>query len=773
MASYLLVKAGFKAKAQPQPEPLPEKVSEPPAPRPKRRSESAAPTAADARKTRAARRGQTPTEATVPTAEGGSPPAPLPEEMPFEATAPSQPGANVTMRGKLKACAAVWRATVVNQLVLSWVLQGFPLMWSTGPPQQTFWGKNHQSALDNSEFVSNTIQDLLRAGTIQCQESRPFMTCPLGVVEQKGKFRLIWDGREVNKHLHVPEFRYESLRQVPGWLRPDDFMFTLDLKSGYHHMDIRESDWQYLGFEWQGIFYTFTQLPFGLASACWAFTKLMREVMRTWRKQGWRCSGYIDDQLHAHQEASVLKTRRTSILSLLESLGFCVNCKNSMLGEPLKRVRHLGMLVDTSLGVFIVPDVKRARLLDNVKSALSCRRMKVRSLASIKGQLLSMSWAFGPVARLYTRAIGFVIESRRSWNSHVSLSEDAKGELDFWTKCFDRFNGTRAMWEPTHVHSIVFCDAAGKSDKYLGGWGAWTFVNTRMTQARGNWGARLSAMGSTPQELQAVLNALQSFNSPAGLRHQVVCVITDSLNCANIIKSGSAKAENSYAIACEIFWYCIAEDITLQAEWRPREENVLADELSKLQDRDDWMVNRAVFKRLASAGGPFDVDLFASHTNHLVPQYYSKFCTPTTSGVDAFRYSWGLKCWANPPFCILLKVLRHAQFCKARVCLIVPHWPTRDWWSFLTKDGSTFEPFVHDLKHLGAAHDLFLPGSSGNETPRGRAAWPALALLADFTHPSPRQIKVPADPCQPRALRHDDPGAGPSRANSTWRRPHA
>jgi len=224
----------------------------------------------------AARRNST-AAAKSPVTDGGTPPAPLPEEMPFEAPAQAQTGTPMTMRGKLKACAAVWKATVVNQLVLSWVLQGFPLMWNTGPPPQPFWGRNHQSALDNSDFVSNMIKDLLRAGTIRCSDSRPFMTCPLGVVDQEGKLRLIWDGRAVNKHLHVPEFCYESLRQVPGWLQPDDYMFTLDLKSGYHHMDVCKADWKYLGFEWQGIFYTFTQLPFGLTSACWAFTKLMRE----------------------------------------------------------------------------------------------------------------------------------------------------------------------------------------------------------------------------------------------------------------------------------------------------------------------------------------------------------------------------------------------------------------------------------------------------------------------------------------------------------------
>ena len=728
--------------------------------RKKKRENSPEPPAPGPRTTRVAKKhpAQVPTPTTTPAGEGPAtrparaPPTPLPDNPPHEAPASTQPSPNVTMRGKLRACAAVWRATVVNSLVLSWVLHGFPLMWSKGPPPQSFWGLNHQSALDHRDFVSSAINDLIKAGTIRQQDSRPFMTCPLGVVDQKGKLRLIWDGREVNKFLHVPDFRYESLRQVPGWLRPNDFLFTLDLKSGYHHLDIRESDWTYLGFEWNAQFFVFTQLPFGLASACWAFTKLMREVMRTWRKKGWRCSGYIDDQIHAHHEVQVLKTRRTEILSLLERLGFRINTEKTLMNEPQQCVRYLGMLIDTKNGVFTVPEDKRSTLLEGVRTSLASRRIKVRTLASIKGQILSMSWAFGSASRLFTRAIGQVIDSRRSWNSHVTISETAKDELDFWLRCFDRFNGTRALWEPTNVHSMVFCDAAGKSDKYLGGWGAWTIVNSRMTQARGNWGLRLSAMGSTPQELQAVLNALQSFNAPAGLRHQVVCVITDNLNCANIIKLGSAKADNSYNIACEIFWFCIAECITLQAEWRPRGENKLADYLSKLQDRDDWMVNRAEFDKLNKAWGPFDIDLFASHTNHLVPRYFSRFFTPTTAGVDAFRFRWGRRCWANPPFCILLKVLRHAQACNARLCLIAPLWPTRDWWSFLTHDGARFEPFVHDIKLLGPAQDLFLPGSSGNEVPRGPASWPALALLIDFTLPTPRPVNVPADPCQPRRL---------------------
>jgi hypothetical protein len=97
-----------------------------------------------------------------------------------------------------------------------------------------------------------------------------------------------------------------------------------------------------------------------------------------------------------------------------------------------------------------------------------------------------MSWALGQVTRLYTRALGQDIESRHTWDTHIRLSSDATAELEFWLRCFDRFNGTRAIWEPTRVHSVVFCDAAGRSPSYLGGWGAWTLINGKLAQARGN-----------------------------------------------------------------------------------------------------------------------------------------------------------------------------------------------------------------------------------------------------------------------------------------------
>ena len=86
-------------------------------------------------------------------------------------------------------------------------------------------------------------------------ERKPKVICPLGVVQQKEKLRLIYDARYINSHANIPSFKYEDLGVLENVLRPNDFMMTLDLSKGYHHVDLHEETTPYMGFEWKGIFY--------------------------------------------------------------------------------------------------------------------------------------------------------------------------------------------------------------------------------------------------------------------------------------------------------------------------------------------------------------------------------------------------------------------------------------------------------------------------------------------------------------------------------------
>ena len=51
-------------------------------------------------------------------------------------------------------------------------------------------------------------------------------------------------------------------------------------------------------------------------------------------------------------------------------------------------------------------------------------------------------------------------------------------------------------------------------------------------------------------------------------------------------------------------------------EWIPRSMNEKADFISQLKDTDDWGVSFEMFCYFGSLWGPYEVDWFASDSNH-------------------------------------------------------------------------------------------------------------------------------------------------------------
>ena len=68
-------------------------------------------------------------------------------------------------------------------------------------------------------------------------------------------------------------------------------------------------------------------MPFGLGTACYFFTKLMRLLVKLWRSEGVRSFVYIDDGMMASnnlQEAGIISN---TIKSDLQNAGFLINHK--------------------------------------------------------------------------------------------------------------------------------------------------------------------------------------------------------------------------------------------------------------------------------------------------------------------------------------------------------------------------------------------------------------------------------------------------------------
>ena len=90
--------------------------------------------------------------------------------------------------------------------------------------------------------------------------------------------------RYLNQFLRKDQFKYEGLRTAMQMFKVGDFEFKFDLKSEYHHISIYKSHWKYLEFAWnvggEPRYYVFTVLPFGLVTACYTFTKVVRPLVR-------------------------------------------------------------------------------------------------------------------------------------------------------------------------------------------------------------------------------------------------------------------------------------------------------------------------------------------------------------------------------------------------------------------------------------------------------------------------------------------------------------
>ena len=89
----------------------------------------------------------------------------------------------------------------------------------------------------------------------------------------------------------------KSIKTVKYLIQKDDWLTKLDLKDAYLSVPVNPCYQKYLKFRWLDQLWQFTVLPFGLNSAPYIFTKLMKPVIATLRKLGIRMVLYLDDMI--------------------------------------------------------------------------------------------------------------------------------------------------------------------------------------------------------------------------------------------------------------------------------------------------------------------------------------------------------------------------------------------------------------------------------------------------------------------------------------------
>lgn len=144
-------------------------------------------------------------------------------------------------------------------------------------------------------------------------------------------------------------------------------------------------------------------------------------------------------------------------------------------------------------------------------------------------------------------------------------------------------------------------------------------------------------------------------------------------------------------LALNILKICLQNQIDLTIQWIPKEENEIADYISKIRDLDAWGVSpefcHVMYDKYDLIPWMYALMVLTPCYLGLIPVF---FCHPLSEGVDAFTRLWeGGNNWLVPPVSLVKRAILHSVTCRAECTLVVPFWPSSPFWSSIfDRDGS-------------------------------------------------------------------------------------
>lgn len=595
--------------------------------------------------------------------------------------------------GRLKHFIEQWMPLTTNPVVLSW-LQGYKLPIIAQPPchdkPPSF--KTINNPVDYNQMKAEIIK-LSKLGAVEICKPDPgqFVSSTFLANKPNGQKRFILNLKALNKYISAPHFKMEDARTASKLIQRGNYAATIDLKDAYYLLPINKNHRKFLRFCFDGVLYEFTCLPFGLASAPFVFTKLMKPIIQYLRDRGVPCVNYLDDFLIlGSSEVSCTKNVQI-VTTLLGTLGLIINTEKSVL-TPKTRCKFLGFVFDTNIMSIELPTEKREKILKWIKYFINRSVCTIIKFAQFLGLLTSAcpaikyGWVY---TKLFERAKVMALNANNgNYYANMSIPKSVLPDLNWW---LNNIGSSKNNLDRDHYDLEICTDAS------LSGWGAFSLGES----AYGWWAPDQSTEHINWLELEAIFLGLKCF--ARNLTNASILIRTDNTTAlAYVNKMGSVKHKKANALAREIWQWCEGKNVWIFATYITSADNWQADEASRvLQSETEWSLDQDVFNKIIHCLGQPDIDLFASLNNYKCERYISWIRDPGSETVDAFTIFWGnILFYAFPPFSQILRVLRKIINDKAEGILVVPYWKSQPWFPLF------IEMLVGKLLRFGPSDNL-------------------------------------------------------------------
>ncbi|UYV67940.1 hypothetical protein LAZ67_5002553 [Cordylochernes scorpioides] len=145
---------------------------------------------------------------------------------------------------------------------------------------------------DNIE-IKRQIEELLKYNVIRPSYSSYASPAMLVNKRNEGKIRLVIDYRKLNDIIKRDSEPIPRIYSILDKLSDANIFTTLDLLSGYHHLDIHPDDKEYTAFTTTHGLYEFNKLSFGLKNSPSQFQRVLRQILNKYDVDF--CMNYFDD----------------------------------------------------------------------------------------------------------------------------------------------------------------------------------------------------------------------------------------------------------------------------------------------------------------------------------------------------------------------------------------------------------------------------------------------------------------------------------------------
>lgn len=375
-----------------------------------------------------------------------------------------------------------------------------------------------------TEFVNiaTEIQKLLQLGAISecCHRDDQYLSPIFLIPKPNGTFRFILNLKSLNKYVKTEHFKLEDIRTVCKLMTKNCYMATIDLKEAYFSVNMSNHSKKLLRFSFDGKIYEFNALPYGLSTAPYVFTKILKPVVSYLRKQNIIISIYIADIICLNDNDYDTCCKHISIIcNLLESLGFIINKEKSCL-LPNQCCKYLGFMLNSESMSLSLPCQKVNNLKKTLQSFINRNDCKIREFAQLLGLLNSTCPAikYGPLyTKLLEREKFLALRSNNdNYDATMKIPQKLNAEFNWW---LSQLGTTNNPIRQQDYEMELFTDASRS------GWGA----VSNQDKVSGIW---------TLEEQKCHINQLELKAALFGLK----CLACHLENCEILIRIDNTTA---------------------------------------------------------------------------------------------------------------------------------------------------------------------------------------------------------------------------------------